>query len=94
MRLNFWSKYMQLVSRALINVLDVLCSEISVLSNSVTPWTAALCPSDYPGKTTVVACHALLQEIFQTQGSNLCLLQWQTRSFPLVPIGKPIGIHS
>ena len=29
---------------------------------------------DSPGKNTGVGCHALLQGIFPTQGSNLCLL--------------------
>ena len=29
---------------------------------------------DSPGKNTGVSCHALLQEIFPTQGLNLCLL--------------------
>ena len=44
---------------------------------SATLWTAAcrlLCPWDSPGKSTVAGCHFLLQEIFATQGSNLCLL--------------------
>ena len=43
----------------------------------VTPWTVAcrlLCPWDFPGKNTGVGCHALLQGIFPTQGSNPCLL--------------------
>ena len=34
------------------------------------------CPWDSPGKNTGIGCHALLQEIFSTQGSNprlLCL---------------------
>ena len=31
-----------------------------------------LCPEDSPGKKTEVGCHALLQWIFLTQGSNLC----------------------
>ena len=48
---------------------------------------------DSAGKNTGVGCHALLQEIFLTQGSNprlLCLLQWQADSLPLesVPPGK------
>ena len=37
-------------------------------------------------------CHAILQGIFLTQGSNLlffCLLHWQMNSLPLVPPGKP-----
>ena len=29
-----------------------------------------LCPWDSPGKDTAVGCHALLQGIFSTQGSN------------------------
>ena len=47
---------------------------------------------DSPGKNTGVGCHALLQGIFPTQGSELCLLcflYWQTGSLPLVPPGKP-----
>ena len=32
------------------------------------------CPWDSPGKNTGVGCHALLQEIFQTQESNSGLL--------------------
>ena len=36
--------------------------------------TRLLCPWDSPGKNTGVGCHALLQGIFLTQGSNLCLL--------------------
>ena len=37
-------------------------------------------------------CHALLQEIFPTQGLDLpllCLLHWQVGSLLLVPPGKP-----
>ena len=47
-----------------------------------------LCPQDSPGKNPGVGCHALLQGIFPTQGSNpclLCLLHWQAGSLPLVP---------
>ena len=45
----------------------------SVVSHSATPWTPALrllCPWDSSGKNTGVGCHALLQKIFRTQGSN------------------------
>ena len=47
---------------------------------------------DSPDKNTGVGCHALLQGIFPTQGSNphlLCLLHWQMSSLPLSPPGKP-----
>ena len=58
----------------------------------LTPWIVAtklLCPWDFLGKNTRVGCHFLLQEIFSTQGSNLCLLlgrhllHWQADSLPL-----------
>ena len=48
---------------------------------------------DLPGKSTGVDCHALLQGIFLTQGSNpylLCPLHWPAGSLPLAPPGKPI----
>ena len=44
-----------------------LCRTLATL------WTIAcqaLCPWDFPGKNTRVSCHALLQGIFPTQGSN------------------------
>ena len=58
------------------------------------PWTIVcrlLCPWDSLGKDTGVGCHALLQGIFPTQGSNhvSCLLHWQAGSLPLVPPGRP-----
>ena len=56
------------------------------------PARLLLCPWDFPGKNTGVGCHFLLQGIFPTQGSNLCLLcllHWQVDSLPLVPPGKP-----
>ena len=40
---------------------------------------------DSPGKSTGVGCHALLQGIFPTQGSNLCL--------PRLLIGRCILYH-
>ena len=44
-------------------------------------------PWDSPGKNTGIGCYALLQGIFLTQGSNLCLLcllHWQVCSLPPV----------
>ena len=46
---------------------------------------------DSPGKNTEAGCHALLQGIFPTQGSNLQLLHllhWQEGSLPLAPPGE------
>ena len=47
---------------------------------------APLGPWDSSDKTTRVGCHALLQGILPTQGSDphlLCLLHWQAGSLPL-----------
>ena len=52
--------------------IDLVCA----LSFSLAPWTVArqlLCPWDSPGKNTGVGCHAFLQGIFPTLGSNLGL---------------------
>ena len=48
-----------------------------------------LCPWDSPDKNTGVGCHALLQGIFPTQGSNphLHLLHWQVSSLSLRHLG-------
>ena len=64
----------------------------------VTLWiwpTRLLCPRDSPGKNTGEGCHALLQGIFPTQGSNLhllCLLHCQAGSLSQAPPGKPHGL--
>ena len=42
-----------------------------------------LCPWDFPGKSTGVGCHFLLEGIFPTQGLNPRLLDWQVDSLPL-----------
>ena len=69
----------------------------SVVSDSLRPHelqpTRLLCPWNFPGKNTGVGCHALLQGISLTQGSNphlLHLLHWQAGSLPPVPPGKPL----
>ena len=42
-----------------------------------------LCPWDFLGTNTGVACRFLLQGIFKHPGINLCLLDWQADSLPL-----------
>ena len=39
-----------------------------------------------------MGCYFLLQGIFPTQGSNLCLLHWQVDSFTTEPPGKPCSL--
>ena len=48
---------------------------------------------DSPGKNTGVGCHALLQGVFLTQGSNLGLLHCRQRRilYHLSHQGKPSG---
>ena len=56
--------------------------------------TRLFCPWNFPGKSTRVDCHFLLQQIFPTQASNphlLRLLHWQVYSLPPAPPGKPIN---
>ena len=56
---------------------QLLLFSYSLMSNSVTTQTIQptkfLCPWNFPGKITGVCCHFLLQGIFLTQGSNMCL---------------------
>ena len=65
---------------------------------SATPWTVvpqAPLFMDSPDKNTGLGCHAFLQGIFQTQGSNPCLLWllhwrwilycWATGEAPVMP---------
>ena len=52
----------------------------------VTPWTIAyrfLHPWDFPGKSTRMGCHFLLQGIFPTQGSNQGLPHCRQTLYPL-----------
>ena len=73
--------------------LIVLCSVVfeSLWPHGLQP-TRLLCRWYFPGKNTEVGCHFLLQGIFLTQGSNLCLLSllhWQADSLPLSHLRSP-----
>ena len=51
----------------------VVVQSLSPVRLFATPWTIAHqapLPMDFPGKTSRVGCHFLLQEIFLTEGSN------------------------
>ena len=50
-----------------------------------------LCPWDFPGKSTGVGCHFLLQRIFPTQGSNPGLPHYKQDALPYEPPGIPIS---
>ena len=60
----------------------VKVKSLSRVGLSVTPWTVAYQappPWDFPGGSTGVGCHFLLQGIFPTQGWNLGLLYCSSR---------------
>ena len=82
------------------HIIHLVCAQLlSCVRLFMTP-ARLLCPWNFPGKITGVACHFLLQRIFLgslflglAQGSNLrllCLLQ--VNSLPLDHLGSPI-IH-
>ena len=50
------------------------------------------CPWDSPGKNTGVGCHALLQGIFPTQRSNLCLLLCRRILYHWCHLGSPLQL--
>ena len=72
------------------------CQVPPVVSSSARPHgqlpTRLLCPWDSPGKNTGVGCHALLQGIFLTQGSNAGCLHWQADCLPLSHQASPPGL--
>ena len=79
-----------------LNVLLLDCMHVcSVMANSLQPHglepAKFLCPWDYPGKSTRVGCHFLLQSIFLIQGLNPRLLYWQVDSLPLSYLGSFIA---
>ena len=65
----------------------------AVVSDSLQPhglWPARLlCPWDSPGKNTGVGCHALLQGMFPTQGSNPHLPHCRLILYQLSHQGSP-----
>ena len=65
------------------------CSVLSgsLLSHGLQP-TTLLCPWDFPGKSTGVGFHFLLQRIFPTQGLNPGLSHCKQDTLPSEPPGK------
>ena len=76
-----------IASITILYIMFPLCMKVEVLITQSCPAlsdpTRLLCPWNLPGKNTRVGCHSLLQGIFLTQGSNLCLLHQQAGCLPL-----------
>ena len=70
-RLRDWTDWTELFTLCCCAYLLPLCPTLRACG--LQP-TRPLCPWDSPWKNTGVGCHALLQGIFPTQGSNLSLL--------------------
>ena len=67
------------------------------LCNSMECGHQASLSIDFSGKNIGVGCHALLQGIFPTQGSNLCLphlLHCRRILYPLSHLGSPLILHN
>ena len=65
----------------------ILCTPMDCSPPGYSVW------EDSPGKNTGVGCHALIQGLFPSQGSDLSLLyllHWQPGSLPLMPPGNPL----
>ena len=82
------------ISRLSVELLEIWVGELfGSAAQSLRPdglWPARLlCSWDFSGKNTGVAFHFLLQRIFLTEGSNLCLPHWQADSLPLSHQGSP-----
>ena len=76
----------------MVKMLNFMLGVCAVLSPSVTSDSETLGSSihgDSPGKNTGVGCHALLQGIFPTQGSNPGSLALQADSL----LSEPPGIY-
>ena len=90
--LNHWiiEKFQHIIDQRDINLFNCLVPE-----SCLTLWTTVDCslPGSVHGifQTRIlgVGCHFLLQGIFPTQRSNLCLLHWQAGSLPLSHLGSP-----
>ena len=78
-----------------------ICSELTCICRKCYFLLKILCIHKCQLKTATVSninyktqlkgyCHALLQEIFLTQGSNPCLLHWQACALPLCCPGSPM----
>ena len=84
----FWvlNRLRMTLTLLLFPFLNYHASLLSRVQLFVTPRTEParlLCLRESPGKNTGVCCHALLQRIYPTQGSNLHLLHWRWFLLPL-----------
>ena len=65
---------------------SLFCNPVNYIDHQAPP------SMGFPSKNSGVGCHFLLQGVFQTQGSNSCLLHflhWQVDSLPLSHLGSP-----
>ena len=90
---NIWYSFFHLFNKHLL-ISDIsLLFNLKVISNSATPWTVA-CQSPlskwiFQARILESVAISHSREIFLTQGSNPCLLQWQVASLPLSHMGSP-----
>ena len=89
-RVNGWAVTVLFVPSKHPILVFFCCTHVCMLSHvplfatplEYSPPARLLCPWDFPGKTTGVGCHCLVQGTFLSQRSNLCLLPWQADFYP------------
>ena len=101
---NAWSKGTQCIWHLETTIAFQHSSSIkkkwsrSAVSDSLRPHelgpTRILRPWDFPGKSTGVGCHFLLQGIFPTQGSNPGLPHCRQMLYHLSHQGSPMYIYT
>ena len=95
--LGFHQSCLARVTRLLASALYVSCLCL-VMQSCLTLrphglyWARLLCPWDSPGKKTGVGCHAFLQGIFPTQGSNPDLSHYKGILYRLSHQGSPCSV--
>ena len=70
------------VAQSCVTLCDPMDCSLPGSKEPLSPW-------NFPGKSTGVGCHFLLQGIFPTQGLKPGLLHWQAHSLPLSHQGNP-----
>ena len=79
-------------THAMLGLVAQLCPNLCDPMNCSPPGSSV--HGDSPGKNTGAGCHALLQGIFPTQGSNLGLLHCRQIFLPSESPGKPMNTGS
>ena len=85
-----WSQISSLQDQGTMKVKVLVTQSCPILRPHGLQHARLLCPWESPGKNTRVACHALLQGIFPSQGSNPGLPRCSQIFYTLSHRGSPV----